>query len=538
MALKCDACNYENQDDALMCNLCGKIFRREKKSTPAAASPARPEAVSVKPTGPRPETIDGLDAVGWHERGLEYLKNKQIEQAIACYDKSLTIAPRFAKAWSNKASLLNMLGRTAEALQCAQHGLTVDPLYMTCWYVKGIMENTLKQYPRAMRSFSEVLTFPIDLEDYTVQQTQLAMQHLQQSGIQPAEREALGWAAEGTLRGRQGQFDRAVPCFDKAIALDPGLAIAWHYKSCGLMRLQRFEDALVCDDQAIALDPDHPEHWHQKGVTLKQLRRFEESLACYDRALEIEKRNPAYWSDRGLVLGTLNRDEEAIASLEKAIALAPQAAAPWLNKALSEETLGRNEDAIQSYQRFLDLATPDLVSHIQHATVRMEAIKAKMGAASLAGTSSGAAPEPAGDGPSVLVMGAVSAAQPADGADLLERARSLEQVGQYEEAIDCVDQVLAREPQKNGAWYTRGCCLQHLGELEEAIASLDRSVELEPEKAEAWYHKGVCEQLSHEDEEASRSLQRFLSLSNEKEHRALMEDARHRLTKLGAGTAT
>ena len=537
MALQCDACNYENQDDALMCNLCGKIFRREKKTSPPAAAPADGAHGTRRVA---PETIDGLDAKGWHERGLECLKNKQIDQAIACYDKCLTIAPRFAQAWSNKASLLNMLGRTAEALQCAQRGLTVDPLYMTCWYVKGILENTLKQYPRAMRSFSEVLTFPINLDEYTLQQTQVAMQSLQQGGVQPAEREALGWSAEGALRGRQGQFDRAVACFEKALALEPGLAIAWHYKSCGLLRLSRFEDALVCDDKAIALDPGHPEHWHQKGLTLKHLRRYEEALASYDRALELEKRNPAYWSDRGLVLGTLNRDEEAIASLEQSIALAPQAAAPWLNKALSEETLGRNEEAIQSYQRFLDLATPDLVSHIQHATVRMEAIKAKMGAASSPSQAPGGlVSTQAGEGQSVLRMGAISGAQTGvDIEKLVEQARSFEESGHYEEAIDCLDQALAHEPKTKGAWYARGCCLQHLGELEEAVASLERSIELEPEQAENWYHKGVCEQLSSKEAEAARSLQRFLSLANEKEHHALMEDAQHRVEKLGAGTST
>ena len=33
MALKCDECGYDNLDDALMCNMCQKIFRKEKKPT-------------------------------------------------------------------------------------------------------------------------------------------------------------------------------------------------------------------------------------------------------------------------------------------------------------------------------------------------------------------------------------------------------------------------------------------------------------------------------------------------------------------------
>jgi len=526
LALKCDACDYENQDDALMCNLCGKVFRKEKKtSSPAAPQPAQA-------TGPRPETIDGLDLAGWDQRGQECVRNKQHAEALQCYDNCIAIAPRFAKAWGNKGTLHFIAKRMPEALQCVRTALSIDPLYMTCWYTKAVIEYETKQYPQAARSFIEVLTFPINLAQEELQQSQAAVGSLQKGGVQPAEREALGWAAEGAMRGRQGQFDRAVQCFEKAIALDPDLAIAWHYNSCGLIKLQRFEDALACDDKAIALDPQHPEYWHQKGLTLKHMRRFEDALACYDRALEIETRNPAYWSDRGLLLGSLRRDEESIASLEKAIALAPEAPAPWLNKALSEETLNRNEEAIQSYERFLELAPPDLLSHIQHAKVRIEHLKAKMGAA--ASSASEPSQPRAEDGQSVLAMGQITGASPQTGEDLLERAQVLEQAGKYEDAIDCLDQVLGREPKKEGAWYIRGCCLQQLGELEEAIASLDRSVELEPERPEAWYHKGVAEQLSGANAEAASSLKQFLSLANEKEHRALIVDAQHRQQKLGA----
>ena len=38
MALKCDECGYDNVDDALMCNMCQKIFRKEKKPSDGALS--------------------------------------------------------------------------------------------------------------------------------------------------------------------------------------------------------------------------------------------------------------------------------------------------------------------------------------------------------------------------------------------------------------------------------------------------------------------------------------------------------------------
>ena len=288
--------------------------------------------------------------------------------------------------------------------------------------------------------------------------------------------------------------------------------------------------------KAIELDAQNAQHWHQKGLTLKHLRRFEEALASYDRALELEQRKPAYWSDRGLVLGDLERNEDSIASLEKAIALAPDAAAPWLNKALSEETLNRDEDAIKSYQQFVELASPDLQSYIQHAGLRIAALRAKIGAPASPLPAAPATPVSGGGGKaSVVVAGQVTGEGEQD---FFERARSFEQAGKYEDAIDCLDQALAKESEKAEAWYIRGCCLQQLGELEEAIASLDRSLELDPNQPEAWYHKGVSEQLSNANAEAASSFEKFLSLATPENHRALIEDARHRQKKLSVASVT
>ena len=102
MALKCDECGYDNVDDALMCNMCQKIFRKEKKPSDGA-SVSQPRSVTAKtaargtppaaettsaPFGtspaPRPKTIEGLDAMGWHERGLECLQNQQGDAALEC----------------------------------------------------------------------------------------------------------------------------------------------------------------------------------------------------------------------------------------------------------------------------------------------------------------------------------------------------------------------------------------------------------------------------------------------------------------------
>ena len=197
MAFKCGASGYDNVDDALMYNMCQEIFRKEKKAAPIETlpTPATPTAAgSVRTAGAeRPKTIEGLDAMGWHERGLECLKNQQSTAALECYEKSLAIEPRFTKAWGNKATLLHISGKNDEALQAIDSALRIDPLYMSCWYTKAIIEYTTKRYPQAMRSFNEVLTFPINIEQDMIQNAENAMGAMQEGGVQAVERDALGW---------------------------------------------------------------------------------------------------------------------------------------------------------------------------------------------------------------------------------------------------------------------------------------------------------------------------------------------------------
>ena len=77
-----------------------------------------------------------------------------------------------------------MSGRNEGALQAIEAALWIDPLYMTCWYTKAIIEYSSKQYPQAMRSFNEVLTFPIDLDQEMLQNAKAAMQAMQKGGVQ------------------------------------------------------------------------------------------------------------------------------------------------------------------------------------------------------------------------------------------------------------------------------------------------------------------------------------------------------------------
>src|SRR3990172_872499 len=52
---------------------------------------------------------------------------KRYEEAISVYDRAIGVYPDCSEAWTNKASVLRLLGKLQEALECAEKALDIGP---------------------------------------------------------------------------------------------------------------------------------------------------------------------------------------------------------------------------------------------------------------------------------------------------------------------------------------------------------------------------------------------------------------------------
>lgn len=69
---------------------------------------------------------------------------------------------------------------------------------------------------------------------------------------------------------------------------------------------------------------------------------------------------------------------------------------------------------------------------------------------------------------------------------------ALDNLKQYEEAIEAYRQVLRRKPDYADAWYNLGICYGNLKKYGLAILAYEEAVRIEPEKAGAWFNLGVA----------------------------------------------
>jgi Flp pilus assembly protein TadD len=181
-------------------------------------------------------------ALSYSSRGEVLSGQNLLAEALASYDKAISLQPNFSCAWSNRGVVLMDLGRLNEALESFETALSHDSQNIEAWSNRGLALNAMRRYALALESF------------------------------------------------------------EMATQLNPRYVEAWSNRGIALHFLNRMEEALASFDQAINLDGNHAEAFCNKGITLTALNRPQEALLCYDAAIAIHPKSTSAHFNKALAL--------------------------------------------------------------------------------------------------------------------------------------------------------------------------------------------------------------------------------------------
>jgi CheY-like chemotaxis protein len=115
---------------------------------------------------------------------------------------------------------------------------------------------------------------------------------------------------------REGNYPEAIRFFDRAIEIDPSLAVAWHDRGISLRELGKDEEALKSIDKAVELEPDNEEFLFTRAELLKRigiLREQKNAIAAavrtFNRVVEINPNNADAWNGLGVCMKEQGKDE-------------------------------------------------------------------------------------------------------------------------------------------------------------------------------------------------------------------------------------
>jgi len=168
----------------------------------------------------------------------------------------------------------------------------------------------------------------------------------------------------------------AVEAYARFTIDHPEVAEPWRERGVGLTLLGRGEEALPCFDRAAALEPAEPKSYDHKAITLARLGRHEEAIRTLDEGLGHCPGSGTLHMRRGVFLTTLGRTEEAMRSFDEAIRVAPRYAETWAFKGDLEVRLGRTGDAIASLRRYLAMNPTENQRRVLAARRQLQALEA------------------------------------------------------------------------------------------------------------------------------------------------------------------
>lgn len=255
---------------------------------------------------------DYLDA--WNNRGNVLRELSRFNEALESLDTAVAIEPRLADAHCNRGIVLQALNRSEEALDAYNYALRLNPASAQAYHNRALTYYELERWHEALADSQQAIRLRADYaEAYAwlgetlqeLKQFEAALKSYDVAirlGYETAELHERRSTALSEMR----RYDEALAAIDKALSMKD-YPIGQCARGGVLLRMDRHDDALVCYERAIALDPGLAEAHHNRAIVLGLQQRDAESLEAFATTLALDPElNLARWN---LALMNLRRGE-------------------------------------------------------------------------------------------------------------------------------------------------------------------------------------------------------------------------------------
>ncbi len=197
--------------------------------------------------------------------GVALMRLGQLERAQDCLQRLLRIRPRDIAGWVNLASIQTGRGQTTQALHSLAQAAELDPKQPAVHFNRGNLLMQLDQAEAASDSFRRAAELAPERPDPAcnlavalgaLSRHAEALQVLQDV-VARHPGSAGAWNLLGTAWQREGDAQKALDSYYRALQSDPMLTDAYVNAAQLLVRLQRFGDARKVALRGVQSNPGH-----------------------------------------------------------------------------------------------------------------------------------------------------------------------------------------------------------------------------------------------------------------------------------------
>ena len=199
----------------------------------------------------------------------------------------------------------------------------------------------------------------------------------------PAETRAAGadvWNARGNAYFQQGEMDKAIEAYNKAIQLDTTFGQPYSNMALTYLTQGQYAEAILLYERSLELlssDKDKAVCWNGLGNIYRCINDYENAVAAYQKAAELDPEtaglregadnlqgdqaldNAQSWNDLGEAFFKAGSYDRAINAFQKAIELGADDGWPYANLARILVSKGQYQEAVALYEKSISLLKTD-----------------------------------------------------------------------------------------------------------------------------------------------------------------------------------
>ncbi|MGD0464781.1 MAG: tetratricopeptide repeat protein [Tepidisphaeraceae bacterium] len=167
----------------------------------------------------------------------------------------------------------------------------------------------------------------------------------------------------GNALSKKGQLDQAIAALQQAVRIAPAAALSYNNLGIALGVRGRLDEAVTAYRQAVRLKPDYAEAHNNLGNALREKGQLDEAIAACRQALVIKPDYAEAYCNLGNALREQRRLDEAIAAYRQALLIRPDFAEILNNLGNALREKGKLQESIVAYRRAIRLKSDFALAH-------------------------------------------------------------------------------------------------------------------------------------------------------------------------------
>ncbi|MGB9635818.1 MAG: tetratricopeptide repeat protein [Thermoplasmata archaeon] len=401
--------------------------------------------------------------------GCSHFEKKEFREALEYLERTVSENPDFAEGYVKLGFAHIEMGERERGLKMLEHALEIAPENWRIHYLlaKGKLEA------------GEILD---------------AKEHIQKA-IQLKE-DAAVFVLFGRVLAIEGETEKAIAEFGKAVDINPACFEGWYYKGKVLFEKKELEKAISALEMATQINPWHYNSHLYRGLAFEELKKYEKAIECYQEILKVFPNDYTALFRMGNDYFAIENWEKAAHAFEKCFNVKQTYEAAQL-LGIAYKRLGKIEQAIQFFEKAVEINPFGHEAFFEMGTIRIER---KEISEAIHNLEMAVKILPSEQYLKYLGIAYYRNEEFEKALGLFERLqKDLEcvvyaaecalKLGMEEKAMQYLS-VLDSSVTNFDAWMLRGRCEEKLGKLDEALKSYSKAIEISADRLEAWQAKG------------------------------------------------